>query len=86
MRKLIFILGLSLMTTGAFAGNTEKEKSENKKEDLSQVCCRRGASTSSGENVTVRACVDSTGDFDIDKGKACERAKKAVELAIASLD
>lgn len=50
---------------------------------VAQICCVRTASnSSSGESVSVKACVESTGDAVIDKGKACSRAK---DQAVKSL-
>lgn len=85
MKKLFLVFGLSLMTFGTFANEIKKDKKDEKKQNLVDVCCRRGQTTSSGENVSVRACVPSTGDYQIDMGKACEKARTAVEKAIKEL-
>lgn len=75
MRKLIFILGLSLMTTGAFAGNTEKEKSENKnvqKENQDARWCCTATLTYNG------VPVDSATECADDIPTACSKARAAV--------
>lgn len=69
------------MASGVFASNEVVKE----KELYNDVCCRRGTTNSSGENVTVRACVPSTGDAQIDMGKACEKAKRIVDIAAAEL-
>lgn len=86
MKKLFFILSLSLMTSGVFANNQAEEKNT-KKEDstVAQVCCRRGVSDDSGQNVSVRACVDGTGDAQIDMGNACTKALNAAKDALAAI-
>ncbi|PKP19286.1 MAG: hypothetical protein CVU07_00170 [Bacteroidetes bacterium HGW-Bacteroidetes-23] len=86
MKKLFFVLGLSLMTSGVFANENLEEKNT-KKEDSSaaQVCCRRGASDASGQNVSVRACVDGTGDAQIDMGNACTKALNAAKATLTAL-
>lgn len=75
------------MTSGVFANENLEEKNT-KKEDstVAQVCCRRGVSDDSGQNVSVRACVDSTGDAQIDMGNACTKARDAAKLALAALN
>ncbi len=83
MKKQILVLGMSLLTTVGFAKETTETKKEN---STSQVCCRRGASNSNGENATVRACVPSTGDYQIDLGKACEKAQNAANKALKALE
>lgn len=49
------------------------------------ICCRRTGQNSSGEEVSVRACVPYSGDLVVDRGKACEKASKAVIKALESL-
>lgn len=88
MKKLFFVLSLSLMTSGVFANSiTEKKEIKNEKESTTtQVCCRRGVSDpATGQNASARGCVDGTGDAQIDMGKACEKALNAAKLALAAL-
>ncbi|MCX6195218.1 MAG: hypothetical protein NTY55_01030 [Flavobacteriia bacterium] len=86
MRKKIissvFLLGCSLS-----AFSLEKEVLPINKEVIPQICCVRTASNqSTGESVSVRACVDVTGDAVIDKGKACARAKSIATKALTALN
>ncbi len=88
MKKILFLMTMSLMASGAFANevSVKKDTAKDKKKNVSQVCCRRGSTNANGENVTIRACVASTGDYQIDLGNACQKAKKAVEAAMNSLN
>lgn len=84
MKKTFYaIVAMFTFTVSAFANN--EVKISNLKEGdktLGQICCRRGVSNSNGENVTVRACVETTGDAQIDMGSACAKALKAAKEAI----
>lgn len=77
---------MSLFTSGVFA-NEIIEKEKTKKEDLAlaQVCCRRGTSDDSGQNVSVRACVDGTGDAQIDLVNVCTKASNAAKAALTTI-
>lgn len=58
MKKLIFILGLSLMTTGAFAGNNSDSKTIS---DKSAECCRRTAVDEDGDVLlSVSICTEGS--------------------------
>jgi hypothetical protein len=86
MKKLFLLLLLSL-GSGVYANDVREVQPTKQNDDAyAQVCCRRGKTTKDGQNVTVRACVESTGDVDIDKGHACEKAVKAVDVAIKTLE
>lgn len=85
--KKLFLLSFLSLGLSVYANDIDNRKLDNKGEDsYAQVCCRRGKTTKDGQNVTVRACVESTGDVDIDKGKACEKAVKAVDAGIKALE
>lgn len=84
MKKLILILGLSLMTTGAFAGNSEKEKSSEKKEN------KNSSKTTKTEKVGTKCCTATltyNGQYvdhetvcldEVFIAVACESAKRKV--------
>ena len=81
-----FILSIFLLCCSLSAFSIEKEV-KIFKDNVPQICCVRTASNPrSGESVSVRACVDVTGDAVIDKGKACARAKDLAKRALATLD
>lgn len=80
MNKLIFIIGLSLMTTGAFAGNSEKEKSSEKKETLARRCCVRTSTDGKGQVWSARRCFDHP-DSAQAHGAACALAQEDANQA-----
>ena len=82
MKKIVFYF-LILSGNIIFAKNL---KVITKSKIVISVCCQRSGSTSQGEIVTVRACVQSTVDFVIDKGNACSRARGAVQAAVRTLE
>ena len=75
MKKLIFIIGLSLITTGAFAWNSEKEKSNEKKETLVRRCCVRISTDGKGQVWSARRCFDHS-DSEQAHGAACALAQE----------
>ncbi|MEK8179267.1 hypothetical protein WMW71_02840 [Flavobacterium buctense] len=88
MKKLFLLSSMLLMTSGVFANDIVEKKNLTKENEttVTQVCCRRGVTDdATGQNATARGCVDSTGDAQIDMGKACEKALKAAKAALALL-
>lgn len=75
MKKLIFILGLSLMTTGVFATNKTEDKTENKElkkeNEDTRVCCTATLHYNGVPVDSATACAD-------DIPTACKRANAAV--------
>lgn len=63
------------MATGAFAGNSEKEKSSEKKENLIQRCCVRTSSDGNGQVWSARRCFDHP-DSAQAHGAACALAQE----------
>lgn len=86
MKKYLTFLALLI---GSFTslGNDLKQKIDCiSTPSVVQICCKRTqVNRSTGESVTVRACVESTGDAVIDKGKACARANELAKKAINEL-
>jgi hypothetical protein len=87
MKKLFFVLGLSLMTNMVFANNKDKVKSEATE---TTACCTR--SSSSGQpgtagyvSVTVTKCVGAATRSDAMVG-ACHNASVAAAAAVKSLE
>jgi|GEM_PF-5239383 len=82
MKKLIFILCVSLFIANAFAVETESEIKESKtiefvsnsnKAFFARMCCRRTVRNAEGESWTARRCVTHE-DGHIAMGRACEMA------------
>lgn len=88
MKKTIFALvAMGAFFINGFANNEVKTPpNKENKEFLGEACCRRGVSNSNGENSTIRACVPTTGDAQIDMGKACEKALKAAKAGLEALE
>ena len=83
-RKFILTVFLSCFSLSAFSKDKQIKII---KDNVPQICCvRTAANTRTGESVSVRACVDVSGDAVIDKGKACARAKDLAVRALATLD
>ncbi len=77
-----------LVTSGVFANDIAetKENSNEEKATVSQVCCVRSVSDpESGQSASARACVEGTGDAQIDMGKACEKALKGAKAALKEI-
>ena len=87
MKKLFIASAMLLMTGGVFANDIAEEKLVAKSALKGvDVCCRRGLSDpETGQNVSITACTPSTGDYTVDKGKACEKATKAAKTALEVL-
>lgn len=94
MKKLIFSAIALLAFSGVSIANTIADDSKDDKTDVAKtktvagVSCTRRVTTDcgGGNSVTVSytATVQSTGDYEVDKGKACEAAsKKANTLSAA---
>ena len=89
MKKIILIYLFLFSASITYAVNEKKEDIQQK--CVAQICCVRTAvDKESGESVSVRACVTTTGDAVIDKGKACSRAKdmavKALDILVNTID
>lgn len=85
MKKLFFILSMSLMTTGAFASNEVKEK----KKKAVTACCTQ--SDSHGEpnslgyvSVTITKCEEAK-DHNTAKVAACNNALAAARKSVNAL-
>ncbi len=86
MRKLFFSI-VFMGVSGIISANTITNTSEIVSETpVSKVCCIRSATNAGGEVVTIRACVESTGDTEIDRGKACSRASKLANALVVAMD
>lgn len=82
MKKLIFILCVSLFIANAFAVETESEIKESStfesvsnsnKVFFAKRCCRRTVTNDNGESWSARRCVTND-DGNIAMGRACEMA------------
>jgi len=86
MKNLFLTVTLFMVTTLVSANIKVIEKNIDKSVSTGDVCCIRSGATSTGEVVSVKGCVPSSGDVAIDKGKACERAIKAVKALVQALE
>jgi hypothetical protein len=86
MKNLFLSATLLMVTTLVSANINEIENNIDKSASTGNVCCIRSSTTLTGEVVTVKGCIPSSGDAAIDKGKACERAEKAVKALVQALE
>ncbi len=85
MKKLIFIFGLSLMTTGAFANGI------NNQVDPVTKCCTRSANNGKEGadyiSVTVTRCTTSaSGNSHAATAHACSAAESNAKNAVAAIE
>lgn len=73
--KNLFIASFLVCGLGVFANNEKNPSLEKSSEEVvATVCCQRNSSNEYGDTATITYCVNSTGDFAMDKGRACAGA------------
>lgn len=93
MRKIILVVGLTLLTTGVFANEGKKSKKSKDLENYNldqTACCTGTASVGSPGtvgyvSVTVTKCHTSL-EYNTAKIAACHNANVAAKKAVASIE